>query len=134
MSIKVLIKFDGNLLGALEKSSKLAIPKSWSTKTVGDVVGLFTKAYNVKSEIKLVKEDMHLVDEGGQKLHSDASVSTTLGDHCDYTLKEGVHIKHAAADAIPTNAAGKAFVKCKNYGCQQHFDEDLEGEDTEGMY
>ena len=43
MSIKVLIKFEGNLQGALEKSSKLAIPKSWSTKTVADVIGLFTK-------------------------------------------------------------------------------------------
>ena len=124
MSIKILIKFEGNSHGALEKSSKLGVPKSWQKKTVGDVIGLFTKAYNAKSDFQLVPEDIHLVGEDGEKLYSDVQVSLSLGDHCDYFLREGKHVKHAAVAAIPVNAEGKSFVKCKNYGCQQYFDED----------
>lgn len=130
MSIKILIKFEGNLAGALEKSSKLGVPKSWQTKTVGDVIGLFTKAYNAKSDIQLVKEEMHLLGEDGEKIYSDAQVSTTLGDHCDYILKPGVHIKHTSTTTIPINAAGKQYVKCKNYGCQKYFDEDASSEEN----
>jgi hypothetical protein len=125
MSIKVLIKFEGNIQGAEEKSTKLTIPKSWSTKTVGDVIGLFTKAYNAKSEVQLNKDEMHLLSESNEKIYSDSTISSSLGDHHDYILKPGKCIKHVTTEVeIQLNAAGKPYVKCKNYGCQQMFDED----------
>lgn len=130
MSIKVLIKYQGNGEGALEKNSKLVIPKSWSTKAVVDVIGLFTKAYNAKSEVQLVPADMHLVGEDGVKIYSDALVNMVLGDHCEYNLVPGIYVKHEPKEEIRVNAAGKAFVKCKNYGCQKMFDEDDTSEDA----
>jgi len=123
MSIKVLIKYPGDGV-ALEKNSKLAIPQSWGSKTVGDVIGLFTKAYNAKSDIQLAPENMHVCGEDGAKIYSDAIVSMTLGDHCDYTLHPGVHIKFSGKEELQVNAAGVPLTRCKNYGCQQMYDEE----------
>ncbi len=122
MSIKITIKFM-NADSAAEKSSKLAIPKSWGNKTVGDVIGLFTKSYNDKNEVKLVPGEMHLVNEDGTKLYSDAIVSVTLGDYCDYTLRHGANIKFASKEETRFNALGEPLSQCKNYGCQRLFDE-----------
>jgi len=119
MSMKILIKYG-------EKSSKLAIPSKWSTKAVSDVMNLFVKAHNAKlsEEDQLVLEEMHLVDESGAKVFSDAVVGTTLGDRCDYTLEHGKYIKFVAVKEATVSASGKPLSKCKNYGCQKMFDED----------
>ena len=123
MSIKIQIKFEED--GFDNKTSKIGVPKSWAEKTVLDVIGLFVKAYNAKSEKQLIASEMHFVDEQGKKVFSDAIVKLTLGDHCDYLLKFGEHIQTVAKQEAKVSAiTGKPLVRCKNYGCQQFFDED----------
>jgi len=119
MSLKITVKYG-------EKSSKLAIPSKWASKAVSDVMNLFIKSYNAKlsEEDQLVLEEMHLVDENGAKVYSDAVVGTTLGDRCDYTLAHGKYIKFVAVKEETVSASGKPLSKCKNYGCQKMFDEE----------
>lgn len=119
MSLKILFKYG-------EKSSKLAIPSKWSTKTVSDVMNLFIKSYNAKLDEAehLVLDEMHLVDENGAKVFSDAIVGHTLGDRCEYSLEHGKYIKFVAKKEATISASGNLLVKCKNYGCQKMFDED----------
>lgn len=125
MSLKVYIHWEAS--GYPEKTSKLAIPKSWSTKTVADVMGLFTKAYNEKNADTLIDvEAVHLKTEGGEKIYSNDVVETVLSDHSDYHMKLGVHLRPAAgATAVSSASASDASkLRCRNYGCNQYFVED----------
>ena len=45
MSLKVYIHLQESGLGFSEKTSKIQVPKSWSTKTVKDLIQLFLKSY-----------------------------------------------------------------------------------------
>lgn len=120
MSLKITIRWEGT-----DKMSKIQVPKSWATKTVGDVANLYVKSWNAKNEDKqLVTEEMHLEDEHGQKVYSDAIVNTTIGDRVDYVLKPGVHVKAVQKVEDVLSSSGKPLVKCRNYGCQKMFDED----------
>jgi hypothetical protein len=119
MSLKITIRYE-----ATDKVSKIQVPKSWGSKTVGDVANLYVKSWNAKNEEQLVTEEMHLVDEHGQKVYSDAIVSTTIGDRVDYVLKPGMYVKAEKKEEAKLSASGKPLIKCKNYGCQKMFDED----------
>ena len=120
MSLKITIRYEKT-----EKVSKIQVPKSWASKTVGDVANLYVKAWNAKNEDQqLVTEEMHLCDEHGTDVYSDDIVSTTIGDRVDYVLKHGVYVKAVKKEEPKVSASGKALSKCKNYGCQKMFDED----------
>jgi len=110
-----------------EKTSKLAVPGKWAQRPVSDVIGLFVSAYNGKAaeEHKLNVEELHLEDSEGEKIYSNAPVSTSLGDHSDYFLKRGRYIKEVVEAAV----AGAGQLRCKNYGCQKFF---IEEENEEG--
>ncbi len=120
MSLKITIRYEKT-----DKVSKIQVPKSWASKRVGDVANLYVKAWNTKNDDdQLVTADMHLVDEHGNAVFSDEVVSTTIGDRCDYVLKHGAHIKVVKKEEVKVSASGKPLVKCRNYGCQQMFDEE----------
>lgn len=126
MSLKITIRYEKT-----DKVSKIQVPKSWGTKTVGDVANLYVKSWNAKNEDQqLVTEEMHLEDEHGEKVYSDAIVSTTIGDRVDYVLKAGAHIKAVQKVEEKVSASGKPLLKCKNYGCQQMYDEDDNPEES----
>ena len=131
MSIKVYIHYDNGVAPA--KTSKIEIPKSWMTKTVADIIGLFTKAYNSKNpEHAIVIESVHLQTADGVKIYSDAIVDVTLGDHSDYHIKNGVHIQRdVSVKGADSSLSGK--LRCKNYGCGKYFDE-LENNDSACKY
>lgn len=122
MSIKVYLHYEE--AGHPEKTSKLAIPKSWGDKKVQDVIGLFTKAYNDKNPADTIDiNNVHLVSDGGIKIYSDSVVSLTLGDHCEYHIKHGVHNQHTSAPSIDSDSnSGK--LRCKNFGCNKYYNED----------
>jgi CHORD len=117
MSIKVYIHFDCE--GYPEKTSKLAIPKSWSSKTVYDVMGLFAKAYNDKNAENTIDiEHFHLEDESGDKIYSTEIVENALCDRGDYHMKPGAHVKQYS-----DMKAGEQDnrLRCRNYGCNKHY-------------
>ena len=116
MGIKVYLHYDDN---GEKKTSKLSVPDSWSNKLVSDVIGLYVKSYNTKNEKQLVVEEVHLETDDKVKIHSDAIVSAALSDHCDYNIKNGVHVKGKVIEASNPESEGK--VRCKNYGCNQYF-------------
>ena len=120
-SFKITIRYE-----KADKASKIQVPKSWATKKVADVANLYVKAWNSKNEDdQLVTAEMHLEDEHGNAVFSDEVVSTTIGDRCDYVLKHGICVKAKKREEVKgVSATGKPLVKCKNYGCQQMFDED----------
>ena len=45
MSLKVYIHLQESGLGFADKTSKIQVPKSWSSKTVKDLIQLFLKSY-----------------------------------------------------------------------------------------
>ena len=45
MSLKVYIHLQESGLGFTDKTSKIQVPKSWSSKTVKDLIQLFLKSY-----------------------------------------------------------------------------------------
>jgi len=107
---------------APHKTSKIAVPKSWMTRPVKDVIGLFAKAYNDKnlSEHAIDIDAVHLQTSEGSKVHSDASVDLTLGDNSDYYIKPGHHLQKKGVAEASDALAGK--LRCRNYGCNQYFD------------
>ena len=125
MSVKVYIHFE--VSGFPEKTSKIAIPKSWTTKTVQDVMGLFTKAYNEKHPGTLIDvEAMHLEAEGGTKIYSNDIVETVLSDHSDYHMKPGAYVRSAvgamsSSEGDGIAADGQPKLRCKNYGCNKYY-------------
>ena len=128
--VKAYIIWEGEGDAYPEKKSKMAVPKTWLQRPVSDVIGLFVKAYNEKNaeQPALVVEELHLVSvESKEKIYSDALVLTSLGDHCDYLLKRGAHRKAEAQGAADSALTGvePGSVKCKNYGCQKMFVEEL---------
>jgi len=132
---KVTIRWEGEGDEFPEKKSKLAVPKSWSQRPVSDVIELFVKAYNDKRESQppLVTEDLYLYSpDSDEKIFSDSVVLTSLGDHCDYVLKRGVHRqKIVGQDEVVSESSSIAgMVKCKNYGCQKLFREDENNNDS----
>ena len=128
MSIKVYIHLK-DVTGYPDKTSKLAIPKAWVTsKTVADVMGLFTKAYNDKAAEteQLDVAALHLEEEGGgTKLYSNDVVEAAMSDHSDYYLKPGAHLRAAAAATASAGdsmtADGQPKLRCKNYGCNKYY-------------
>jgi hypothetical protein len=91
MSIKVYIHYDGKN-GGEQKTSKIGVPKSWLTKNVSDIIGLFVDGYNKKNpENVLDVVEVHLADAEGNKICSDEVVSLSLGDHSDYHIKMGAY-------------------------------------------
>lgn len=70
---KVYIIID--LEGFPEKKSKIQVPKSWMSKTVKDVVGLFTKAYNDKNpDTQIDLDNVHVQTEEKAKVYMDEIV------------------------------------------------------------
>jgi len=126
--VKVYIHFEED--GHPEKTSKLSVPKSWvANKQVQDVIELFIDAYNkVNPDHALVKEDVHLQTKEGMKIHSDAKIEGNLEDLFDYFVKRGVHVQKKAVTTGPDENAGK--VRCKNYGCNKYYNEELEGSEA----
>ena len=71
MSLKVYIHVK-HLPDYPEKTSKIQIPKTWSTKTVRDVINLFAKGYNDKNvETQIDVDNVHFALEDGSKIYSD---------------------------------------------------------------
>lgn len=123
MSIKVYLHYDEP--GSPEKTSKLSIPASWSSKTVQDVINLFAKPYNDKNPDHTIGV-VHLTTKEGQKIPSDGTVVEFLGDHNDYYIKPGAFLR---SSVVETTKAKDTRPRCRNYGCNKHYAED-ENHDT----
>lgn len=118
MSIKAYIHFEEE--GSPEKTSKLTVPKKWvAEKSVKDVIGLFTEAYNTKFPDNAIDlENVHLTTSGGDKIYSNDKIGEVLTDCTDYFIKRGVHNRIAVTESKPTG------IRCKNFGCNQFFTEE----------
>ncbi len=125
MSIKIYLHVEEK--GYLEKTSKIQVPKSWSNKSVSDVVNLFLKPYNEKSELKLDIEEVHLAKSDGSKIYSNDVVSAVLEDHMDYYIKVGRHMRE---EAVAEAETGVPMLKCRNYGCNKSYLEEENHEDS----
>eukprot|EP01038_Epipyxis_sp_PR26KG_P015179 gene15179-20446_t len=121
-SLKIYIHFEES--GYPEKTSKIQIPKSWNSKEVKDVIGLFTTAYNAKNPSQVIDLDnVHLVLDGN-KIYSNDVVSEVLSDRLDYYIKFGTHLKTVAKIEEDVNK-----LRCRNLGCNQFYyeEENFEG-------
>lgn len=118
-SVKVYIHIEES--GYPSQTSKIQVPKSWSNKTVADVINLFIGAYNKKNpDNALDLENIHLALQDGTKIFSNDEVNKVLEDHQDYYIKLGVHKRHtplAERDLDPT------LIRCRNYGCNEYYHE-----------
>lgn len=124
MSLKIYIHLE--LEGFTSQTSKIQVPKSWSSKPVKDVIGLFLSAYNKKNpEQTLDLENVHFATEEGRKMYSDETVEVALEDHTDYYIKQGQYVKPSVVQA----AVDPDLLRCRNYGCQKFFRES-ENNDT----
>ena len=125
MSIKVYLHFQPR--GEEKKTSKISIPKSWTTsKQVADVVELFAKGFNAKkTEGTIDPTQYHLENNDNQSIFSNVICGTVLDDHGDYHIREGVFIQK---ETVFTSVA-EGTIRCKNYGCNQYFRPD---ENTDG--
>lgn len=120
MSLKVYIHLE--LDEFPHHTSKIQIPKSWSEKSVKDVIGLFLGAYNKKFPDNAVDvDDVHLNNTEGTKIFSDSVVSEVLEDHFDYYIKFGKHLKKPI---VEDNVDQSTMLRCKNYGCNQYYKEE----------
>ena len=127
MSIKVYIHFE--VQGFPEKTSKLAIPKSWMSRPVQDIIGLFTKAYNDKNPENLINiDEFHLETEDGMKVYSNDITEVVLNDRVDYYLKMGSYIRQSSLTASLLDSNDKR-VRCRNYGCNLYYLEEENGDD-----
>lgn len=102
-----------------EKTLKIGIPASWSTKNISDVIALFVKSYNKEFPEKTLEcENLHLVNEQDAKLYSNDTVGNFIFDRGDYNIKFGQYVKTEKVvvhDSRP---------RCKNYGCNMYFTEE----------
>ncbi len=106
----------------MEKTSKIQVPKSWSSKNVSDVIGLFIKPYNEKCDSnKLDVDEVHLATSEGTKVFSNDAVANALEDHTDYYVKLGRHVREEVTQTVEDNILK---LKCRNYGCNQSYNED----------
>ncbi|KAJ8611959.1 hypothetical protein CTAYLR_004402 [Chrysophaeum taylorii] len=81
MKIYVIKGTEGEA-GYLKQSMKL--PKSWGTKPVAEVLGLFVDTYNKKHpDAAIDAGGWHLERPLGSTLYPDDQVSSTLSDYCD---------------------------------------------------
>jgi hypothetical protein len=121
MSIKVYLHYE--LDGVPHKTLKLSVPKKWvSEKAVSNVIELFTDSYNkVNPDHSINKDEVHLVNNSGEKIYSSAIIGDFLQDRYDYFIKPGCHVESVFRVA-PT--AQTSQLRCRNYGCGQHFDEE----------
>ena len=121
MALKLYIHWEQP--GFPEKTSKIQIPKSWSAKTVKEVIGLFAMPYNNHNKDTPIEIDtVHLETTEGVKIYSNDIVGDVLEDRFDYHIKFGAHLKaniEKEAAAVDEN-----LVRCKNYGCNQLFNEE----------
>ncbi len=123
-SLKVYIHLE--LDGFPQQTSKIQIPKTWLGKDVRDIINLFLPAYVKKyPEHILELECVHLATNDGTKIYSNVKVSDVLEDRGDYYIKQGVHIKDSVETVFSNMSVdGKPMLRCKNYGCNQYFQED----------
>ena len=123
MSITVYLHYEPLDSIAPKKTTKIAIPKGWvSTKTVSDVIELFTKSYNTKNPDHIIDRDnVHLETNDNEKIYSNIICGTILGDHNDYFIRSGVY---TSIKVNQTNDDKTNKLRCKNYGCQQYYDDD----------
>ena len=123
MSITVYLHYEPLDSIAPKKTTKIAIPKGWvSTKTVSDVIELFTKSYNTKNPDHIIdKDNVHLETNDNEKIYSNIICGTILGDHNDYFIRSGVY---TSIKVNQTNDDKTNKLRCKNYGCQQYYDDD----------
>jgi hypothetical protein len=112
-----------------EQTSKIQIPKTWMEKPVSNVIELFVNAYNKKNtenNLELV-EELHLATSEGDKIYSDDIIQDVLHDRNDYYVKFGAFCRRAAKKVEADNSN---LVRCKNYGCNQYFNEDENHQDS----
>lgn len=120
MALKLYIHWEQP--GFPEKTSKIQIPKSWLAKSVKDVIGLFVTPYNNHNKDTIIEiDEVHLETAEGVKIYSNDVVGDVLEDRFDYHIKFGAHVKVDVEKAAATDAN---LVRCKNYGCNQLFDEE----------
>lgn len=126
MSIKVYIIVD-ETEGLSPHSSKIQIPKSWTSKHVKDIINLFLTSYQKKfPEPALELDQLHLETTEGEKIYSNEIVSYVLSDHCDYRLKKG---NYTRGGAQKIEEIDPSLLKCRNYGCNKLYkEEDNHGE------
>ena len=112
------------------KTSKLSIPSSWETsKTVFDVIKLFTNAYNSKNEDNSIDASViHLEtqsDSNGDIIYSDKKIIDVLEDRNDYYIKSGVKIspQQSLPKAPEVDKNGIPLLRCRNYGCNKMYSE-----------
>lgn len=126
MSTKVYLHVE--IDGFLEKTSKIQIPKTWSQRTVSDVMGLFLKPYNEKcGDKKLLLSETHLETNDGSKIYSNDLVEAVFEDHVDYYFKLGEYIREEKTLETET---GLTKLRCYNYGCNKLFSEEENSDDA----
>jgi hypothetical protein len=118
-SLKVYLHLEENHYP--EQTLKIQIPKSWLEKPVSNVIELFVTSYNKKNpdnNLELIDE-LHLVDSEQQKIFSDDLIKDVMNDRNDYYIKFGVHARRAKKTEVDTSN----LLRCRNYGCNQFFNE-----------
>jgi hypothetical protein len=114
MSIKIYLHFEES--GFPEKTSKIVVPKSWTTtKTIEDIIDLFAKSHNPKNpDHQIIAAESHLENSEGLKIYSNAVCGTVLDEHGDYHIKRGSYNQIAQASKVDENAGKILGFRMKN--------------------
>jgi hypothetical protein len=60
-------------------TTKLTVPKSWYSKAVISIIGLFCESYNKKHvDAPLSADHIHLADNDGTQIYSDSIINEVL--------------------------------------------------------
>ncbi|RYY83526.1 hypothetical protein EON63_11035 [archaeon] len=117
MSKKIYIHMQEE--GYPSQTSKIQVPKTWTEKTVTDVIKLFSDAYNKKNpDFQLELNKIHFATKEGEKIYSNDLVGSAIEDLSDYYIKFGIHVRESLVEVVDKDA-----IRCKNYGCNQYYKE-----------
>ncbi|CAN0399236.1 unnamed protein product [Ascophyllum nodosum] len=145
--MKVYVHYEEGNDPELYVTLKLTLPRRWNDASPMKLLHLFIDAYNKrKPDHTLEANDFHLEVEAGQALTKGDTIGATMTDRADVHVRPGPTKEgsEAAATAAAANSAAiatsnrllpthphelpaaeqKGALRCRNFGCNQHFDEE----------
>eukprot|EP00752_Nemacystus_decipiens_P003243 g3001.t1 len=141
--MKVYVHYEEGSDAELHVTLKLTLPKKWNDESPVKLLKLFVDSYNKrKPDNQLEVDECHLETGSGseQALGKGDTIGATITDRADVYVrpgatKEGLGAAASAAAAAAAAAADEAAAKraavparagalrCRNFGCNQYYDE-----------
>lgn len=125
--MKVYVHYEEGSNADLHVKLKLTLPKKWNDESPVKLLQLFIDAYNKrKPENQLDSSNSHL-EIASKALTKADTIGATIHDRADVHVRPGA-TEEAGVSVVAGSAAEQieqkaGALRCRNFGCNQHFDE-----------